>query len=482
MVSIVLHLCTNVAAPIIPSHIAQNQRNDVFVGNLAFGTTEDQLYQAFTDLGRIIKVRMVTDENGKPRGFAFIEFEDPASALSAIRNMNDYELNGRRIRVNFSNSSHLETLAGKLGMDLTSMSHTSTTLTMNSMMGMTGGSSAAAAIGGTATTTMATTSRNIMEGTTGTHTVAEALKGLSKGECYDIIHQLKMIAERDPEEARKIISAHPQLPEAILYLMSKLDMIQTPIPTVTATNSSTTATMMTMTDNVNQIPKLPTTNPPSTMASSSSSSLAPSQPMVTPVTATAANTTANISAAARPADPRARVDPRTGAATSAVGGGGGGVARIDPRMVAATRPTATTTTGPVSMNTPAIITMAPPPVVQPIPMVGGVPAVFNPYMMPPPPMTTPMVGVVAATAPPPPPPPPTAAAVTPSPSWVLAAQILGLDLDLVQKVMALTPQQIGQLPPDKQQSILALRQQITNAITQSNQQQQQQQQRYKMES
>ncbi len=47
-----------------------------------------------------------------------MEFEDPHAALSAIRNMNEYELNGRRLRVNFSNSSHLEALAEKLGMDL----------------------------------------------------------------------------------------------------------------------------------------------------------------------------------------------------------------------------------------------------------------------------------------------------------------------------------------------------------------------------
>src|SRR6056300_1750428 len=95
------------------------QKHDIFVGNLAFNTTEEQLYQAFSELGRIIKVRMVTDqETGKPRGFAFIEFEDPQAALSAIRNMNEYEINGRKIRVNFSNSSHLETLAGQMGMDL----------------------------------------------------------------------------------------------------------------------------------------------------------------------------------------------------------------------------------------------------------------------------------------------------------------------------------------------------------------------------
>eukprot|EP00581_Thalassiosira_minuscula_P012777 CAMPEP_0183715064 /NCGR_PEP_ID=MMETSP0737-20130205/9431_1 /TAXON_ID=385413 /ORGANISM="Thalassiosira miniscula, Strain CCMP1093" /LENGTH=160 /DNA_ID=CAMNT_0025944125 /DNA_START=106 /DNA_END=584 /DNA_ORIENTATION=+ len=95
------------------------QKHDIFVGNLAFSTTEEQLYAAFSELGRIIKIRMVSDlETGKPRGFAFIEFEDPQAALSAIRNMNEYEINGRRIRVNFSNSSHLETLANQLGMDL----------------------------------------------------------------------------------------------------------------------------------------------------------------------------------------------------------------------------------------------------------------------------------------------------------------------------------------------------------------------------
>ena len=85
----------------------QQQKHDVFVGNLAFSTTEEQLYQAFSEIGRIVKVRMVSDlETGKPRGFAFIEFEDPQAALSAIRNMNEFEINGRRIRVNFSNSSH----------------------------------------------------------------------------------------------------------------------------------------------------------------------------------------------------------------------------------------------------------------------------------------------------------------------------------------------------------------------------------------
>ena len=64
---------------------ASGQKHDIFVGNLAFTTTEEQLYSAFSELGRIIKVRMVSDiETGKPRGFAFIEFEDPQAALSGM--------------------------------------------------------------------------------------------------------------------------------------------------------------------------------------------------------------------------------------------------------------------------------------------------------------------------------------------------------------------------------------------------------------
>ena len=178
----------------------QQQKHDIFVGNLAFNTTEEQIHQSFSELGRVVKVRMVNDlDTGKPRGFAFVEFEDPQAALSAIRNMNDYELNGRRIRVNFSNSSHLEALAGKLGMDMPAPS----------------------------TSAQAATAKQT---SAGTNAVADALKGMSKGEMYDVLEKLKEIADRDPEEARRILSGHPQLPEAILHLMSKLDMIQTPVP------------------------------------------------------------------------------------------------------------------------------------------------------------------------------------------------------------------------------------------------------------
>lgn len=258
--------------------------------------------------------------------------------------MNDYELNNRRLRVNFSNSSHLEVLAGKLGMDLTQQTQRQAATTAAPP-------ATAAAPGATA--------------------VADALKDLSKAETYDIVAKLKEINERDPEEARRVLSSHPQLPEALLFLMSKLDMVKTPLPA----------------------------------------------DMTAPVTA--------VVPLVRAADPRARADPRqatsvgASATTSIQGTNAAQPPRMDPRQQRVDPRQA------ARLATPA--TQARPPIYSAVSVnAGAVPPVAN-------------------AAP------------------VGTGNIAGLDPSLVQQVMSLTPQQIQQLPPDKRQSILQLRQQITGA-------------------
>ena len=209
---------------------SSGQKHDIFVGNLAFATTEEQLYAAFSELGRIVKIRMVSDlETGKPRGFAFVEFEDPQAALSAIRNMNDYEINGRKLRVNFSNSSHLETLANQLGMDLSHVggsqkkggdvedSNVASSVGAGGMLGSAGGG-----IGGHAMTGGGEGMMTAGGGVAGSKAVASALKSMNKGEMYDVVAKLKEIADTNPDEARKLLTQHPQLPEAILYCMSEV--------------------------------------------------------------------------------------------------------------------------------------------------------------------------------------------------------------------------------------------------------------------
>jgi RNA recognition motif-containing protein len=72
----------------------------LYVGNLPFNTTEDELRELFGQHGNVQSVRVVTDrETGRSRGFAFVEM-DADAAETAIRALNGTQLGGRALRVN----------------------------------------------------------------------------------------------------------------------------------------------------------------------------------------------------------------------------------------------------------------------------------------------------------------------------------------------------------------------------------------------
>lgn len=73
----------------------------IYVGNLSYTATEDDLRDAFAQFGTVSKVNLVMDrETGRPRGFAFIEMADGREAATAIQQMNLKEIAGRAITVN----------------------------------------------------------------------------------------------------------------------------------------------------------------------------------------------------------------------------------------------------------------------------------------------------------------------------------------------------------------------------------------------
>jgi cold-inducible RNA-binding protein len=74
---------------------------NLFVGNLSFQTTQDDLMAAFSQYGAVERVNIVTDrETGQARGFAFVEMTDRREAETAIARLNGTELNGRAMNVN----------------------------------------------------------------------------------------------------------------------------------------------------------------------------------------------------------------------------------------------------------------------------------------------------------------------------------------------------------------------------------------------
>jgi len=165
-----------------------SSRNDIFVGNIAHGTTDDQLKEIFSEAGRVINIRQVTDrETGTPRGFAFIEFEDIASCESAIRNLNGRELNGRALGVNYSKKSNAQDLSSR--QDAPGIARSSSPAPPPQIP-----------------------------------TISKVLDSMNLREMYEIIAKMKQFVENEPEKARLMLISFPNVTEAILGMQIRLGM------------------------------------------------------------------------------------------------------------------------------------------------------------------------------------------------------------------------------------------------------------------
>lgn len=73
----------------------------IYVGNLSYQVTEEDLKQAFAEYGTVNRVQLPTDrETGRPRGFAFVEMGSEADEAKAIEALDSAEWMGRSLRVN----------------------------------------------------------------------------------------------------------------------------------------------------------------------------------------------------------------------------------------------------------------------------------------------------------------------------------------------------------------------------------------------
>ncbi|MFN6482204.1 MULTISPECIES: RNA-binding protein [unclassified Nostoc] len=73
----------------------------IYVGNLSYQVTEDDLKQAFAEYGTVNRVQLPTDrETGRPRGFAFVEMESDTQEQAAIDALDGAEWMGRDLKVN----------------------------------------------------------------------------------------------------------------------------------------------------------------------------------------------------------------------------------------------------------------------------------------------------------------------------------------------------------------------------------------------
>ena len=87
---------------------------EIYVGNLAYATTDDGLKAAFAAFGEVTASRVVTDRmTGRSKGFGFVTMPDATQAQAAIDALNGKELDGRTVRVNESQPKPREERGGR---------------------------------------------------------------------------------------------------------------------------------------------------------------------------------------------------------------------------------------------------------------------------------------------------------------------------------------------------------------------------------
>ncbi|XP_006986479.1 cleavage stimulation factor subunit 2 isoform X4 [Peromyscus maniculatus bairdii] len=187
----------------------------VFVGNIPYEATEEQLKDIFSEVGPVVSFRLVYDrETGKPKGYGFCEYQDQETALSAMRNLNGREFSGRALRVDNAASEKNKEELKSLG---------------------TGAPVIESPYGETISPEDAPES------------ISKAVASLPPEQMFELMKQMKLCVQNSPQEARNMLLQNPQLAYALLQAQVVMRIVdpeialkilhrQTNIPTLISGN------------------------------------------------------------------------------------------------------------------------------------------------------------------------------------------------------------------------------------------------------
>ncbi|KAK9748692.1 hypothetical protein RND81_02G074000 [Saponaria officinalis] len=271
---------------------SSQQHRCVFVGNIPYDATEEQLVQICEEVGPVVSFRLVVDrETGKPKGYGFCEYKDEETALSARRNLQGYEINGRQLRVDFAENdkgSDRNRDQGRGGPGLVTNAEAPKQIggpavnvdaalhqPIGLQIAMTAASVMAGALGGSQISQM---SQNVPQNQApvGSDPLTHHLAKMSRSQLNQIVHEMKVLGTQNKDLARQILLASPQLPKALFQAQIMLGMV-TPqmMPNIRqvapslATQPSSQVPMQSQLPVVQNIPGMPSFTPLTSMSQSS---------------------------------------------------------------------------------------------------------------------------------------------------------------------------------------------------------------------
>ncbi|KAF2152687.1 hypothetical protein K461DRAFT_321657 [Myriangium duriaei CBS 260.36] len=177
----------------------------VFVGNIPYGVSEEQIIDIFSRVGAVNNFRLVHDkETGRPKGFGFLEYTDTDTAAAAVRNLNDHDIMGRKLRVDWSNDSNSNPQQGG------DNSHVATN-------GPDAHDAAAALPSLPAGT-------DAPPGLTAPDAISQTLSGMPAPQLLDLISQMKGMVAENPAGATHLFTIAPQFAYAIFQALLLLGL------------------------------------------------------------------------------------------------------------------------------------------------------------------------------------------------------------------------------------------------------------------
>ncbi|KAJ4964874.1 hypothetical protein NE237_016723 [Protea cynaroides] len=217
--------------------MASSQHRCVFVGNIPYDATEEQLIQICEEVGPVVSFRLVIDrETGKPKGYGFCEYKDKETALSARRNLQGYEINGRQLRVDFAENdkgadrNHEQGRGGPgLSSNVGGPSILGDSILYQPIglpLAATAASVMAGALGDVQTGGMSSMQNSLhSQSGLGNDPLTNHLAKMSRNQLYEIMAQIKVMATQNKELARQLLLSSPQLPKALFQAQIILGMV-----------------------------------------------------------------------------------------------------------------------------------------------------------------------------------------------------------------------------------------------------------------
>ncbi|KAK2750623.1 hypothetical protein FQN57_002694 [Myotisia sp. PD_48] len=182
----------------------------VFLGNIPYNLTEEQVKDILSSAGTVTKFRlMINPDTGKPKGYGFADFADADAAASAIRNLNDYEVMGRKIRVDWPHNNEKDSIP----LDYSQQAQPG------------------AQSGPDGPTAKAPLLPTLPPGTelppnlTCPNAISQTLAAIPPPQLLDVIGQMKSLAMADPARATELLRQAPQLAYAIFQAMLLMNLV-----------------------------------------------------------------------------------------------------------------------------------------------------------------------------------------------------------------------------------------------------------------